>query len=390
MSFEASTASPAVTGGHINLNYAADSTPASAGGPPVASHKTLASFVADLQANLRDTFEPARTRQHAISANAQSSAQGVRRDGHASALMHPLAVSTAGQSTSNPLSSTPPLQLPWELLTSALSRFEYQVLNAGLTSGQNLGDPNQLLSLASNVGEKDRIRLLALMREAGSLSLADISTDAGVQLSKKILDRRKDYKLSYPGSFAGKRNVKEILESIANDAGWETYQGADDDDAGQGIDASGMQTDSVMQGNDGSHAQSHTITMAGKGIVLDIDLELPSSVLSGDDQPAIKKSFGIVTAARFSYGMEGSTDANIDKLLSGQAKSANWPALRESLLTLAKLDDVIGLQESMSRDEDVDNANGGGDGTDSSGDLDPFSAMKALTLKVEEIFKSEL
>lgn len=245
---------------------------------------------------------------------------------------------------------------------------------------------NGFMAPASAVSDKDRIRLLALMRETGALTLADIATEEGTQRTKRLLNRRKHYRHGFPGSFTGKTNVKEVLESIAKDAGWETFQGADED-GGDGADGSAMQTDDAST----STNSSHTITMAGKGVVLDVDFDLPKPKKADipDAGTPATQIFGTITAVRFSYGLEGSTDPGIDKLLSKQAKASDWPAMRESLLSLARLDDVIGLQESMSRDEETEGAGNADDNT-SAGDLDPFSAMKTLSMKTEEVFKSEL
>lgn len=382
MNFDAPSASPSAAGGTYltpSASHGFNATPNSASGPPPASHKSLAQFIADLQRNIRDAFEPAQAPQNA------TQQQPAPQSEYDATLLHPLAVPTGSQS-STPAGSA--LQLPWPLITSALGSFEYQILNTGL-AGQNIGAANQLVSPASNVSDKDRIRLLALMRETGALTLADLATEEGVQRSKKVIERRKDYKVGFPGNFAGKLTVKEVLESIAKDAGWETFQGADD--AGGSGDPSGMDTDDLQGGNSGSI--SHTITMAGKGVVLDVDFELPASKSATPGQNGItassKHAFGTITAVRFSYGLEGSTDPGVDKLLSKQAKAADWAAMRESILILARLDDVTGLQESMSRDEE---AVGGtnADENASNGDPDPLSAMKALSVKLEEVFKSEL
>lgn len=386
MNLDATSASPAgATGGGTFLtpaaSYGFNATPSSVSGPPPPTHKSLARYIADLQRSLKDALGPARAEPTTAGTAQDKQYQLATQYYHDPALLHPLAVSTGSHPTAPGIST---LQLPWELLTSALSSFEYQILNAGLNT--NVNDPTRLISPASSVSDKDRIRLLALMRETGALTLADLATEEGTQRTKRLLDRRKDYKLGFPGNFIGKKNVKEMLESIAKDAGWETFQGADEAGA-DGMDGSGMQTDDTP----GASSASQTITMAGKGVVLDVDFVIPkkSDTTVKFLEESDESSFGTVTAVRFSYGAEGSTDPGVDKLLSRQAKAADWPAMRESLLTLARLDDVISLQESMSRDE---NAEGEGNAAESASgsDLDPFSAMKMLTMQVEGIFKSEL
>lgn len=381
MNIDHPSASPATAGGTYAtppISYGGSITPAPGSTSllgPLASppQKSLAGFIADLQRSLGDRFDAAAHKRHST-----VSTQPQRYDG---TFIHPLTISSSNAGPS----SAGTLQLPWELLTSALSRFEYQVLNASTFSAVHAADPLHL-SQSPHITDKDRIRLLALLRENSQLNLADIATSNGVHKSKKIVERRKSYKTGFPGSSFDKLDVKSILESIARDAGWETFQGADDDADGCGTDANSMQLDGGQSSNGANMPKTQTITMAGKGIVLDIDFDAPAQSHS-DKEEAI--SLSSVTAARFSYGVEGSTDTGVDKLLSRQAKARDWERLRSSLLALSRLDDVIALQESMSQDDHGLVGSGGGD-TTSASELDPFSAMKKLTIKAEEIFKAEL
>ena len=280
----------------------------------VLNSQTLSQVVAGLQSALRDTFEPALKR-------------GEQTRSYDSTLLHPLSISQKG------------ISHPYQSLSSTLSAFEAQVLNSNSSLGSESGS-------ATSASGNPQLRLLALSKEYNALQLHELITKDGQDLSKRILDRRKRYVSPFPIASRGEEKAQQALEKIAKECGLELFPGADVD---------GMSVD-----GEGDAAKSATITMAGKGIVLDVDMETGGA--------------GQVTAVRFSYGLEGSTDQGIDKLLSRQAKEGHWENFRSSLLELEQLDALIQPQSDGQADSTPD----------------PFAMMKALALKVEEVFQAEL
>lgn len=279
-----------------------------ASGPP-----TLLQVVAGLSASLKTAFEPARS---------GSSSRGAPYD---SMLLHSLAIQ-----------STKDLKLPLELLSSTLSAFEEQVLNdqSGTSSTNN-----------------DKLRLLALSKEHSTLQLQDLHNKHGTNLAKRVLERRALYPTSFPFSVKEEWTIQDILEAIAKECGLEIFPGAEED--GAGTDA--MMLDDTGGTSSDAATSTSTLTMAGKGIVLDMDVENKAKI----------------RAVRFSYGLEGSTDGGIDKLLSKQAKKRDWESVRNSLMKLARIDRLVGDQSEGAT-------------------VDPFSAMKTITIKLEQLFKAEL
>lgn len=306
-------------------NACMNASPTRSGAPPSSSNNkssnaavgpsTLLQVVAGLSASIKTAFEPAR-----------SGSNDSRDTTYDPTLLHSLAV---------PSTATKDLKLPLELLTSTLSAFENQVLNE-----QNTGTSTN----------NDKLRLLALSKEHSTLQLQDLQNKQGVSFAKRVLERRALYSTSFPFSLKESASIQDILEATAKECGLEIFPGAEEDGAGM---------DAMMMDEAASEAlptTTSTVTMAGKGIVLDIDVESKSKI----------------RAVRFSYGLEGSTDGGIDKLLSKQARERDWEALRNSLMKLARIDRLV---------ETVD-------GEPST--VDPFSAMKNITIKLEQLFKAEL
>lgn len=307
--------------------------------------RTLSTLVSQLQRDLRGAFEGA-----VVSGGGGATRK--KKEEYDAPLLHPLNTDSSLQS----------IKSPHGILTSALQSFETQVLNAESSSSN------------------EKIRLLALLRENSQLQLSHTALEEGRDLSARLLKRRRLYKDGgYPVHAAGRR-ITDVLEAVAKECGLEVYPGAEEDDTAGGGDA--MEVD--LHSNTDGKSRSQTITMAGKGIVIDVDIEHPPPLLPPRTSTNVSPSaVGRVAAVRFSYGMEGSTDTGIDKLLSRQAKESQWEGFRQSLMELVKLDQLVPVP---SEDENGEN----GQTMAEARAVDPFSALASLSSKVEEVFKAEL
>jgi len=403
MNGDSSTEGGGIASASVNVSSAQHARPSASPSRPARplASTTLSQTIAELQNRLKTAFLPAYNRQH---------------EQYDSTLIHPLAVdlrshapapapALASSGDSNPNtggsgSEGTPFALPVPILSYSLQHFENQVLNAGL-------EGNSSSSITSN----EKLRLLSLFRESSALAVQAFATADGSNLTHQILDRRKEYKVKYSLESVGlnDQKVPEIIELLAKECGWEVFPGAEDDDMG---DEGGL---SLQEQEDGSSTmmmldvpdadkdtdpqskaprlktKKTTLTVAGKGIVIDVDVDveqvLPVEVGS---QPASTSNDGRdtedanrqerISAIRFSYGLEGSTDPGIDKMLLRLARNKRWDQLRDALSVLATLDALV----ENPTDSQMETA---GQGTSTA---DPFGAMKALSLKVEEIFKAEL
>lgn len=398
-------------GGNANHQSSGGRAPGSSASPVRASsssrssHATLSQVVADLQSRLKKTFQPALNRQHGQ---------------YDSTLIHPLSIHVSGDEgarggttstdagTANANATAtgdPSFSLPLPVLSYSLQHFENQVLNAGIEGNSS-----------STITHNEKHRLLALYKELSPLSLQTFATTEGRALSQQILDRRKEYTTKYPLPVASSRRshttIQDTVELLAKECGWEVFPGADDDMGDEGGLAAEedtstrmtmMEIDSPTKGASSSsaavriRAKKTTLTVAGKGIVIDIDIEqelsalppapanssdesgavLPAATTSGnkDPLPAAER----ISAVRFSYGLEGSTDPGIDKMLLRLAKNESWEELRDAFTALATLDALV----ENPADSQLETAS-------PAKMVDPFGAMKTLALKVEQIFKAEL
>ena len=310
----------------MNLVTALETTPVT-GIPPLDgrdSTQTIFQVIAELQSSIRTAFEPALHRRS--------------KPSYDGALLHPLSITTKT------------LSFPSELLSSSLRNFEEQVLNSS-TLAPGLSEPS--VTSSSSASQAEKTRLLVLSKEYSALHLQESILKEGQDVCKSILDRRKGYSLPFPAVKRDDEKIQQVLEGIAKECGLEIFIGNENDE--------NMAVDEMSEGN-----KMLTFTMAGKGIVLDIDMDF---TVQGQQEEII--------AARFSYGLEGNTDQGIDKLLARQAKGKLWAQFQSSLVELVRLDALVSSQN----ESQVTHGDKG---------IDPFGAMKSLALKAEEVFQAEL
>lgn len=346
---------------------------------------TVLGAVADLTSRLRAAFEASRS-------TSRSSTSGFD-----TSRLHPLAVRLDAEAASD-------LRLPLQQIHTTLQSFEGQVLNASATgsvvpnSGTLLtgdGDQSLLLQQAGNsvIASNDKLRLLSLLKERATLQLSEYTTADAVHLAQQLLSKRKDRAASFPVIGDGDTNtaIREVIARLAKECNLEVFSGQDED-LGDGMmlgieplsfGSSGLSTST-------SAPTKQTITMAGKGIVIDADLvedrtfEHPVT----EEHPVPTR----IAAMRFSYGLEGHTDPGIDRMLTRLAEHKQWQYLRDCLWHLSELDRLgTYMQESMSsQSQTVDSGSAWQAAAQPVSYVDPLELMQSLSRELENTFKSEL
>lgn len=329
------------------------------------SGTTVSDAIAGLQRQLRAQFRPAlraarEEQQQQEVAGGGRPAIAAQEQAHLdydTSLIHPLSVLPSSPSSHS-------ASFRADALLQTLNQFEAQLLGPE-GGGSERGAP-------ASVSTNERLRLLALLKEQSALALQDVGSAQGLLAAKEVLQQRRGYRVGYPVNAADTADgAHAVLERLAKECGLEIFASAEAGLGDAGGEAS-MAMDTDGPPNDARQGPSKsTLTMAGKGIVLDIDIEHPRSP---------EKS--TVSGVRFSYGLEGSTDPGMDKLLSRQAGAAQWESFRDSLNALVVLDQLV-------PDPATDSQGSSGSATGVT-PVDPFGAMKKLSSLLEEVFKDEL
>lgn len=317
---------------------------------------------------------PPKPSEHVTISRAISSLQNQLRQAVASSssLVHPLHPPIAALASS----SDAPGNESLPAIAAALSRFEASVLNSS-----NDG------SSSSN----EKLRLLSLLKEQSTLEAQAKHRDEATTLSAKILGKRRRGDSStgngrtggYPIAVKKGAGAQEVLGSICAELGWEVFS-TQNEDGNDGQDRNGE--DSYMGSGSGTAALSGkptttTLTIAGKSIVLDVDITSGPSDASSTADNATS-----VASVRFSYGLGSEqhastvTDPAIDRLLTRHASNADWESLRTSLRVLCSLDEVLSTAQG----------NISSTGSSPAERVDPFEAMQRLGTRVERVFKQEL
>lgn len=355
----ATTKSPSKDGSNVAVSAA----------PP-----TLSSLVAELQRSLSDALLPAR--QHA----SHSSSKKRKYD---AALLHPLAVDRA-RSSSLVESSKDAAGVHETVaqLSRTLASFEGAILNAAADP------PAAGAGSSKSLSNNERLRLFALLKEQSALLQSRNTNEDAVRSATRLYSNNGSKRAKYPVQVTSGESVQLVLERIAKECKLEIFAGTDEagtgPGSGEGVE-NGMDLDvDAPDAAAGGSLKKTTMTMAGKGLVLDVDIDFPSDPSGGKASMSTPSGIAIhgrVASVRFSHGMEGATDAGIDRLLTRQAQSCLWDAFRDSLASLAALDSLVSVP--------------GGSDSQPSGEkeqqaVDPFGAMHTLSAQLEQVFEAEL
>lgn len=266
--------------------------------------------------------------------------------------LHPLSVDVSS------------IQLPLQAIQVTLKSFEGNVLDnsnaetANLTGVNQLLDPtssNVLPAGSSQLSQNDRLRLLSLLREGASLQLSENATLDTVKTAREILIRRSHWSHAYP--VLPGATVALTMENLAKQCGLHIFASADDD-LGDGM--IGVETEHATQ------PEKQTITIAGTGIVIDVDIE--------NEQ---------VSAVRFAYGSDAHNDPGIEHLLLRLAQKQEWRSLRDGLAYLAALD-ALSKQLHDTQSQTITMTQGAAQVADA------FSMIQSVAEEADKAYKAEL